>query len=457
MNRVAGRAAIVWLLVLLLVAGMAFFTGEYLAKGNDWIIFPGSPHVYNGNNIGCGVVTDRSGILLLDMSDSWNYAQLETLRKSTLHWLGDRDGYISAPAVSHHAEAMAGYDVVNGVYAYGDTVGTAKLTLSGEIQTAALKAMEGYRGTVGVYNYKTGEILCAVTTPTYDPDNVPDISNDATGMYEGVYLNRFVQSSYIPGSIFKTVTAAAALEYLPDADTWSYYCDGAYEFGIDVVTCESAHGEVDLESAFAKSCNCAFAQLSLDIGPEHLNAFVEKTQVTKELSFDGITTSEGNFNVLGEETVEIAWSGVGQHEDQINPCRFMTFMGAIAGGGSAAEPYLVSEIKSGNTTTYRASTQTTGKVLSKSVASQLQTMMRNNVVSKYGAENFPGLTVCAKSGTAEVGGERRPNAMFCGFVADADYPLAFVVAVENGGYGSQTCVPILSEILQKCKSVMDQE
>ena len=83
--------------------------------------------------------------------------------------------------------------------------------------------------------------------------------------------------------------------------------------------------------------------------------------------------------------------------------------------------------------------------------------MRNNVATNYGDENFPGLTVCAKSGTGEVGSERRPNAMFTGFVMDEEYPLAFFVAVEDGGYGSQVCVPIISQVLAVCKEVLDAD
>ena len=79
--------------------------------------------------------------------------------------------------------------------------------------------------------------------------------------------------------------------------------------------------------------------------------------------------------------------------------------------------------------------------------------MQNNVSVKYGAENFPGLTVGAKTGTAEVSGQK-PNAMFAGFVADEEYPLAFIVAVENGGYGKQVCIPILSKVLVACKDVL---
>ena len=81
--------------------------------------------------------------------------------------------------------------------------------------------------------------------------------------------------------------------------------------------------------------------------------------------------------------------------------------------------------------------------------------MRNNVESKYGAKNFPGLTVCAKSGTSQLGGDQEPNSMFAGFVADGEYPLAFMVVVENGGYGSATCVPILSKVLAACKAELD--
>ncbi|MBQ9166865.1 MAG: penicillin-binding protein [Oscillospiraceae bacterium] len=457
MNRVAGRAAVVLVLVAALVVGILFFTGEYIAKGDDWATFQGSPHVYNGSNIGCGAVTDRNGILLLDMTDGWDYSTDLSLRKSTIHWLGDRYGYISAPALSYYAQAMAGYDTFNGVYAYGDTAGIATLTISGQVQKAALEAMGNYKGTVAVYNYETGEILCAVSTPNYDPDNVPDIEGDTTGAYEGLYVNRFIQSSYIPGSIFKAVTVAAALETIPDIMERTFYCDSAYQIGADWVTCERAHGEVTLETAFEKSCNCAFAQLVEELGGETLEKYVAQFQITESLTFDGITTSEGNFDISSGEMVDIAWSGIGQHKDLVNPCRFMTYMGAIAGGGSCAEPYLVSEIRVGSSRTYSAKKSNSGRIMSEETAEMMQELMRNNVESNYGSENFPGLTVCAKSGTGEVGGDQKPNAMFCGFVTDAEYPLAFVVAIENGGYGSQVCVPIISQVLAACKQVMDIE
>ena len=181
MNRVASRSAIAVLLALVLVAGLGFFVAEYVTNAADWVMFPGSPHVYSGGNIGCGVVVDREGVLLLDMNGGRTYADSAALRKSTVHWLGDRYGSSNAPALPSHAAELAGYDLLNGVYAYGDAGGTAKLTLSSQVQMAALEAMEGRKGTVAVNNYRTGAILCAVTTPNYDPDNVPDVENDESG------------------------------------------------------------------------------------------------------------------------------------------------------------------------------------------------------------------------------------------------------------------------------------
>ena len=93
--------------------------------------------------------------------------------------------------------------------------------------------------------------------------------------------------------------------------------------------------------------------------------------------------------------------------------------------------------------------------MSEELAETLQEYMRNNVESVYGAGNFPGLTVCAKSGTSQLGGNQVSNAMFAGFLTDEKYPLAFIAVVENGGYGSTTCVPILSQVLAACKEEID--
>ncbi len=456
MNRVTKRTWMISLFILALLGGLLFFLGEYAFKASDWVIFSGSPHIYNGTNIGFGTVTDRSGETLLVMSDGRTYSENATTRKSTLHWLGDRDGYIKASTVSNYAAHMAGFDLVNGIY---DSAGggVTKLTISAQVQNAALEAMGSRKGTIAVYNYKTGEILCALTTPTYDPDNVPDIAGDETGAYDGVYLNRFLQSAYVPGSIYKIVTTAAALDCVEDIEERSFTCYGKVEYGSEAVTCETAHGRQSLQKAFANSCNCAFAQIAELIGKDNMTRYVSAFAVADSLTIDGVATAKGNYDVSQAAPVSFAWSCIGQYNDLINPARYMTFLGAIAGGGRGAEPYIVSEVECGGSTTYRARTSTSQRVMSEQIAEKLGEYMRNNVKSVYGDGNFPGLSVCAKSGTSQLGGEQDPNAMFAGFVQNEEYPLAFIVVVENGGYGSHTCVPILSKVLSACKAVMDGE
>lgn len=457
MNRIAGRSWIVLLLVFALVGGMAFFVVEFTADARDWVFFSGSPHVYSGIKPESGILLDREGKLLLDLSGNWTYASDEAVRQSTLHWVGDRRGNISVPILSRYTDEMTGYDLINGVYAYGDQPGRMALTLSAKVQAAALEALGDYKGTVAVYNYKTGEILCAVTNPTFDPDAVPDIAGDTTGAYDGVYLNRFLQSTFTPGSIFKLVTAAAALETIPDILAQTFACTGEMEVGGGTVSCEMAHGTLDLESALAYSCNCAFAQITLQVGGERLQRYAEAFGITESISFDGITTAPGNLEAAGAAAYDLAWAGIGQHRDLVNPCQYLTFVGAIAGGSSGARPHVVQEITVGGQVTYTADTEKTGRLLSVSTAQKLKEMMRGCVEIKYGVENFPDVTVCAKSGTAEMDGDVASNAMFTGFVDDPDYPLAFIVVVQEGGYGSRTCIPIVNDVLIACMEVLDSE
>ena len=451
MNKVAGRAGITLLIALALLAGFGFFLAEYFTQAGDWAVFKGSPHVYNGSNIGCGLTTDRDGVLLLNLAGDRTYAADEVLRRATVHWVGDRKGSVSAPALSHYASELAGYDLLSGLYSYGRTGGTAKLTLSAKVQAAAQAAMKNYRGTVAVYNYKTGELLCAVTTPNYDPDNIPEIDENDPGQYEGVYVNRFTQSVYIPGSIFKIVTLAAALEHIPDVEERTFRCEGSYQIGGEAITCEAVHGKQSLKQAFCNSCNCAFAQLVELIGKEDLQRYVEQFEITQPVEFDGITTAAGTFEGGEAALYNAAWSGIGQYTDQINPCAFLKFVGAIASGGKATEPYLVGSITAGGIKTYSAKTRTDKRIMSEATANTVAAYMANNVQTKYGSENFPGLTVCAKTGTGEVGGDKKPNAMLAGFVEDEQYPLAFVVVAEDAGYGAKVCIPIISQVLEACK------
>lgn len=450
MNRIARRAYVLIILILVLAVGAMFFVGEYLSESGDWILFSGSPHLYKGNKVSVGVIADNTGGLLADLRDGRTYCENEQVRKSVLHWVGDRKGNVSVPFVEHYATELMGYDPINGIYTYGDTYGTLNLTLSAKVQAAVLEAMGDRVGTVAVYNYQTGELICAVTTPTFDPDNVPDIQGDTSGAYTGVYMNRFTQSKYIPGSIFKIVTLAAALETIPNIQEQRFTCTGTYIIQNGDITCERAHGNLSLKDAFSNSCNCAFAQIVELMGSQKLERYVRLFGITEPVSFDGITTTAGNFNLTGATAEQIAWSGIGQHKDQINPCAFLRFVGAVAGGGVGVEPYVVSSVSVGDRETYTATTRKTERLISRQTADILREYLANNVETKYGAEKFPISSVCAKSGTGEVGTGKIPNAMFTGFISDPQYPFAFIAAIEEGGYGSQTCIPILNEALKAC-------
>ena len=454
MNRIASRSWIVIVLAGLLLAGLLFFVGDFLLHSSQWVQFSGSPHIYVGNELQKGTLVDRDGVVLLNYGAERTYAEQSPIRKATLHWVGDRAGNIQPPMISEYTLQMCGYNTINGVYAYGDNAGTMQLTLSSYLQTVAMEALGNRRGVVAVMNYETGEILCAVSTPTFDPENVPDIAGDTSGKYTGVYLNRFVQSSYTPGSIFKIVTTAAALECVPGVTERTFYCGGETKMEGSKVTCTGVHGTQTLEQAFANSCNCAYAEIAQLVGRENLNEYVRRFGIAESIRFDGITTRAGNFDMESTDRLSLCWSAIGQHKDLRNPCTYLRVVSAIASGGRGAAPYVVASVNVGSNTTYRARSLSEVQIMSGATAQKLQELMRNNVIVKYGADNFPGLAVCAKSGTAETG-TGKSNALFTGFVDSERYPLAFIVVIEEGGYGSSACVPVISKVLSACVEVLD--
>lgn len=452
MNRIAGRAWALLLMIALLLGGLGFFLKEYFEDAPNWVIHGGNPHVYPQTVPAVkGNLVDRDGNVLLHIGQHRTYNSDPLIRMAMVHWTGDRSGNIRDNLIHQYTAQMLDYDPINGIYNYGGQEGTMTLTLSATVQAAALKAMGDYKGTVAVYNYKTGELLCAVSTPTFDPDNIPDLLGDA---YEGVYFNRFLQSAYIPGSIFKLITTAAALQEIDDIQEQTFTCTGSCQFGPDRVTCEIVHGKLTLKTAMQRSCNCAYAQIALQLGNETLQRYVDAYRILDPVSFDGLMSVRGYMDMEHAAPVELAWSAIGQHRDQINPCAFLTFIGAIAGGGQAVQPYVVQRVQVGPKTTYSASTTYLDRIMPEETAAVLQEFMRNNIVNQYGESQFHGLTVCAKTGTGQVDGGKKPNATFSGFVTDEDYPLAFVVFVEDGGYGKRVCIPIISAVLEACMAVM---
>lgn len=450
MKKLDKRAYMCLALAAFLFAGICFYIGKVLVYGSEWVSYPANSHIFTNGRISTGSVYDRNGILLLSNAPGKEpvYNEDAIVRRATLHAVGDRDGNISTGANKAFAGRLVGYNILTGTYSAKETGRKLTLTLDAQACKTALNALGGRAGAVGVYNYKTGEILCMVSSPTYDPANPPVLDPEDTS---GVYLNRFLSARLVPGSIFKLVTAAAALEEIPDIGSWSYECTGVLPLGTaetDRVTCPEVHGEVDLEEALAVSCNGAFARLSLILGSETLEDYTKKAGLAGSYDIDGIPTARGTFTFPDNE-VNLAWSGIGQYKDLVNPASMMVYSGAIAAGGNAAVPRLIQSVKFDNGMPAGLFfSAKTGALIEASTAARLEDMMRNNVLETYGENNFPGLDLCAKSGTAEVGKTKAPHAWFTGFVRNENCPYAFIVVVENGGSGSRTAGRVANAVLQ---------
>ena len=470
MKSIASRTGFALVLAVILLFGALTFVIRYFLYADRWVSFPGNPHVYvaveNKEDPEAaavlypdiGKVVDRSGTLLYSTTDGVHYAKDELVRRATMHLLGDKHKYIPSMILSNYASKLVGYDKLNGTYSINQGWGELTMTVDAQVQSIALQALDGRRGVVGVYNYKTGEVLCAVTSPTYDPENAPtyeEVEQNADGKYNGVYVYRFFNTTYVPGSIFKLVTCAAALESVPDLTERTFVCKGSITINGEVIRCENdkVHGEQTLEEALANSCNCVFAQIAQLTGREALSRKAEQTGVNASMAIDGLTTARGHFDVSRADDNSLAWAAIGQYTDKINPCQYMTYMGAIANGGKAPIPYLVSKVKNGTSTRYLAETQWSESMITTSAAAVLRDMMANNVVSKYKDLRIPGVEICAKSGTAETNG-KASTATFAGFVNDSRFPLAFIVIVEEGGAGSKTCAPIAKTVLEACINAM---
>ena len=442
MKKIEKRAIMCLLLAFVLLTGVGIFSYRYVAHGDDWASYEGNRDVYNEGDLSKGKLYDTNGTLLMQNTpDGMIFNDDASVRTALMHITGDKDNNISTGANRAFTDELIGYNLINGVYSLNNAGKDVSLTLDANICATAYEALAGRSGTVGVYNYKTGEILCMVSSPTYDPVDPPSEPED------GVYINRFTSATFVPGSIFKLVTAAAAIENLDDAYTWEINCTGSVSYGGEyAVTDVSAHGTVDLEKPLEVWCNCYFGQLAEKLGPDLLEKYTEKAGLMTSYDIDGIKTTEGTFD-FPDSGMNLAWTGIGQWEDMINPCSMMVYMGAIANGGEATHPNIVKPTTFMGKQIDKITTKTTNMIDSTTAAS-LTEMMANNVVSHYGSENFPGLSLCAKSGTAEVGDYKEPHAWFAGFLNDDSNPYAFIVLVENSGYGADVAGAVANTVMQ---------
>ena len=449
MKKIERRAVICLALALLLTAGLVVFVFRFLTEGGDWASSAFNRHLYNtSGELSSGTVLDRDGDVLSTVSESGEriYYDDATVRRATLHAVGDLQGNIGTGALNAFADKLTGYSLING--AFGARQGRdLYLTIDARYNYEAYTALNGRAGTVAVYNYKTGEILCMVSAPSYDPLNVPE-DIETSERYEGAYVNRFLSSVFTPGSVYKTVTLAAAIDEIPDLMERTWDCQGSVQIDGETIVCSGTHGTQDIGTAFANSCNVAFAQLAVELGASTMERYTARAGLTSSYSVDGLPTAQGSFAFQGITQGQLGWAGVGQGRDLVNPAALMVYMGAIANGGKAAEPYLILRTTGAlGIPSLPRFTHRTGRLLDADTAEILAEMMADNVTKTYGSDRFPNMDICAKSGTAEVGEGEAPHAWFAGFLRDEETPYAFVVLVENGGSGSSVAGTVASKVL----------
>lgn len=458
MKMIRRRAYSLLVLIIAFLFGTAFLLYSFSADADEWALKSYNKHLYNyGTLVGAGTVYDSNDIALAKTVDHKRvYAEDRETRRSTLHIVGDPQNFITTGVQRIYGTRLTGYNKVFGVYSLkkygkGDDL---KLTIDSEICNRAYEALDGRKGTVGVVNYKTGDIICCVSNPTYDVNNPPSESEiESDDDYEGLYINRLFSARYVPGSTFKIVTAICAIENMPDVFERTWDCGGEFtpKKGVDII-CNADHGHhVDFETALAKSCNATFAQIAIELGSDKLNETAKRLGIGSSVTVSGeIKSSAGTWNVKGAADDKLGWTGIGQGDTRIAPITMMRIVSAIGNDGSAVSMNVIESAVSqaGKALNITLPTNKT-QLMDEDVASKIKSMLRNNVKKQYGDYNYKGLKLCAKSGTAQIDEVEAHNiAWFTGFMDDDDCPYAFVVAIEHGNSGSQTAGPVANKVMQ---------
>ncbi len=430
MKKLERRAMLCLLLVIAMVLGLIYFVVKLEINGGNWASFYANDHVFHKGKLTVGSIEDRNGTLLLYYDDNGPHYKGEFFERKALSTvLGDINYSISTAANVVFRPELVRYNPITGTEGFfGKKGGTVKLSIDKKINDAAYNAIGGRFGLVSVYNYRTGDIVCLVSTPTVDPQD----AKAAKTAQDGAYINKVFSAKFTPGSTFKVLTALAAIENIPEMEKWIFECSGRLELEDGSVTCPAVHGKQDFYGVLSNSCNCAFAELANNLGAKTLEDYTKKMRLVDSYNINGIKTLEGSFDFGGKEA-SLGWAGVGQDRDEINPLSMLVFMGAIAGDGETALPSIIKGGSSGSI-----------RLLKESSARELKSMLRNNVKRNYGDSNFPGLKLSAKSGTAQMGNKEIYNAWFFGFSGD----YAFIVCVENGGSGARVAGPVANKVMQ---------
>ena len=450
MKELRRNMRLVGMLVVVMFVGLAvWFAMTAYTQGSIWASDVHNTRLAASNTLR-GDITDRDGNLLATTAEdgSRQYTQNEQARRALSQTVGDIAGMSGVGVETFYSSELMDIstsllDRLSELFQGADHVGSSiQLTIDGRLQAyISSQFPRGYSGAVCVTDYRTGEILAMVSLPDYDPYDIMSRSN--AQVEDTAFLNRCLQGRYIPGSVFKIVTLSSALMNDPAVSEQPFACAGTWEYEGGRVVCAggSAHGTVDLKTAFKRSCNVTFGKLAYQLGLERLRATAEQFGFNENFKFGDFVVYNSSFPTRTVGMSGLVWAGIGQGEVLVTPLHVAMISGTVANGGVMMKPTLVKKITNtlgsstavGQATPYR-------QVLSESVASKIAEYMYETVQSGTATRaRIDGYTVCGKTGSAEISNDKsvETNAWFTGFIYDPAHPYAISVVIEGGGAGAR--------------------
>lgn len=360
----------------------------------------------------------------------------------------------------------------------GDRGDNVRLTIHSALQKATKAALGDQRGAVVALNPHTGEVRALWSNPSYDPGPLSSHDRDTARSYRqsldpksptSPLVNRATSRSYPPGSTFKVVTTAAAL------DSGRYGPDSTFEdpVALDLpqtdqdlqnftrTTC--AGGTIDLFTALTVSCDTTYAMLGLELH-DQIRTMAEAMGFNEAIPFD-IGTAASDFPAVGEDNKPLrAYAGIGQGSVTATPLQMALVAATVANDGVVPRPRLVKQVIDVNGDVVRdSSRETLGRAMSQETAEQVTEMMVSVVEQGTGtAAQIEGVSVAAKTGTAQRTQGENPDVWFIAF-APADNPrLAVAVIVESGGAlgseatGGAVAGPIAKQVLEADRRISNE-
>ncbi len=346
--------------------------------------------------------------------------------------------------------------------------GLIRLTVDPEVQAVAQRALGNRRGAIVALDPRTGAVLAMVTSPSYDPNTLS--SHNPAKIREAYQKlvadkdrplrNRATQEVYPPGSTFKIITAAAALESGMQPTTM-VPCPRELKLPLtrDTVirnfggaSCEAP--QVTLQAAFQKSRNTSFGSLGLSLGGEKLREQAERFGFNAEPDFP--LPIDRSVVPEGLNAPQSAQSAIGQFDVRATPLQMAIVAATVANRGTVMRPYVVSSVEGPDLKVLEtAEPQRAGQAISERTAAALTAMMEA-AVGPGGTGTLaaiPGVRVAGKTGTAQRGEGQLPHTWFVGF-APADAPqIAVAVLIEEGGgvpdaTGGHVAAPVAGLVLR---------